>query len=159
MLLHTTSVHTCAYDECPNVQYDETAAGTFRGSVFPEKASVVRSPTFILFRRDKGAGTDWSCRRAWAAARAMPSRPASTVRPGGVRPTLPRPSPSPTTGCPPIGSPSSTRRATAGGSKAATAAGGELRFANGVALLAKFDGEFASRSNTYAGTGTIRYRW
>jgi hypothetical protein len=42
------------------VQYDETAAGTFRGSVFPEKASVVRSPTFILFRRDKGAGTDWS---------------------------------------------------------------------------------------------------
>jgi len=33
------------------------------------------------------------------------------------------------------------------------------RLANGVTLLAKFDGEFASRSNTYAGTGTIRYRW
>jgi hypothetical protein len=30
---------------------------------------------------------------------------------------------------------------------------------NGVTLLAKFDGEFASRSNTYAGTGTILYRW
>jgi autotransporter-associated beta strand protein len=42
---------------------------------------------------------------------------------------------------------------------ALVSAGGELRVANGVTLLAKFDGEFASRSNTYAGTGTIRYRW
>jgi autotransporter-associated beta strand protein len=42
---------------------------------------------------------------------------------------------------------------------ALASAGGELRLANGVTLLAKFDGEFASRSNTYAGTGTIRYRW
>jgi outer membrane autotransporter protein len=42
---------------------------------------------------------------------------------------------------------------------ALVSAGGELRIANGVALLAKFDGEFAGRSNTYAGTGTIRYRW
>jgi uncharacterized protein with beta-barrel porin domain len=33
------------------------------------------------------------------------------------------------------------------------------RIANGVTLLGKFDGEFAGRSNTYAGTGTIRYRW
>jgi hypothetical protein len=31
--------------------------------------------------------------------------------------------------------------------------------ANGVTLLAKFDGDFAGRSNTYAGTGTFRYRW
>ena len=38
-------------------------------------------------------------------------------------------------------------------------AGGELRIANGVTMLAKFDGEFAGRSNTYAGTGTLRYRW
>jgi YVTN family beta-propeller protein/autotransporter-associated beta strand protein len=38
-------------------------------------------------------------------------------------------------------------------------AGAEVRLANGVTLLGKFDGEFASRSNTYAGTGTIRYRW
>jgi outer membrane autotransporter protein len=42
---------------------------------------------------------------------------------------------------------------------ALVSAGGELRIANGVTLLAKFDGEFASLSNTYAGTGTIRYRW
>jgi YVTN family beta-propeller protein/autotransporter-associated beta strand protein len=42
---------------------------------------------------------------------------------------------------------------------ALVSAGGELRVANGVTLLAKFDGEFAGRSNTYAGTGTLRYRW
>jgi outer membrane autotransporter protein len=42
---------------------------------------------------------------------------------------------------------------------ALVSAGGELRIANGVTLLAKFDGEFAGRSNTYAGTGTFRYRW
>jgi hypothetical protein len=35
----------------------------------------------------------------------------------------------------------------------------ELRLANGVVLLAKFDGEFASHSTTYAGTGTVRYTW
>jgi uncharacterized protein YhjY with autotransporter beta-barrel domain len=37
--------------------------------------------------------------------------------------------------------------------------GAELRLANGVTLLGKFDGEFARRSSTYAGTGTIRYAW
>ena len=37
---------------------------------------------------------------------------------------------------------------------ALTSAGAELRLANGVTLLAKFDGEFASHSSTYAGTGT-----
>src|SRR5262249_14389002 len=42
---------------------------------------------------------------------------------------------------------------------ALTAAGAELRLATGVALLAKFDGEFASHSSTYAGTGTVRYAW
>ena len=42
---------------------------------------------------------------------------------------------------------------------ALASAGGELRFANGITLLAKFDGEFASHSSTYSGTGTIRYRW
>jgi outer membrane autotransporter protein len=42
---------------------------------------------------------------------------------------------------------------------ALTSAGGELRFANGITLLAKFDGEFASHSSTYGGTGTFRYRW
>jgi outer membrane autotransporter protein len=42
---------------------------------------------------------------------------------------------------------------------ALTSAGAELRLANGITLLAKFDGEFASHSSTYAGTGTFRYRW
>jgi uncharacterized protein with beta-barrel porin domain len=42
---------------------------------------------------------------------------------------------------------------------ALVSAGGELRLANGVTLLAKFDGEFASHSSTYGGTGTFRYRW
>jgi outer membrane autotransporter protein len=37
--------------------------------------------------------------------------------------------------------------------------GTELRLANGVSLMGKFDGEFASRSSTYAGTGTVRYTW
>jgi outer membrane autotransporter protein len=42
---------------------------------------------------------------------------------------------------------------------ALVSAGTEYRLANGVTLLAKFDGEFASRSSTYAGTGTVRYAW
>ena len=37
--------------------------------------------------------------------------------------------------------------------------GTELRLANGVSLIGKFDGEFASRSSTYAGTGMVRYAW
>jgi hypothetical protein len=37
--------------------------------------------------------------------------------------------------------------------------GGELRLVNGVTLSGKFDGEFARGSQTYAGTGTIRYTW
>ena len=42
---------------------------------------------------------------------------------------------------------------------ALVSAGGELRLRNGISLGAKFDGEFASRSQTYAGTGTVRYAW
>ena len=42
---------------------------------------------------------------------------------------------------------------------ALASAGGELRLANGVTVLGKFDGEFASRAQTYAGTGTVRYSW
>jgi autotransporter-associated beta strand protein/T5SS/PEP-CTERM-associated repeat protein len=42
---------------------------------------------------------------------------------------------------------------------ALASAGTELRLANGVTLIGKFDGEFASRSSTYAGTGTLRYAW
>jgi hypothetical protein len=37
--------------------------------------------------------------------------------------------------------------------------GAELRLVNGVTLSGKFDGEFASHSSTYAGTGTVRYTW
>jgi len=35
----------------------------------------------------------------------------------------------------------------------------ELRFLNGWSLSARFDGEFADRSQTYAGTGMLRYTW
>jgi uncharacterized protein with beta-barrel porin domain len=49
--------------------------------------------------------------------------------------------------------------ATPAKNSALTSAGAELRLANGVTLLAKFDGEFAAHSSTYAGTGTVRYRW
>jgi hypothetical protein len=42
---------------------------------------------------------------------------------------------------------------------ALTSAGAELRLVNGVSLLGKFDGEFAAHSQTYAGTGTVRYVW
>jgi autotransporter-associated beta strand protein len=49
--------------------------------------------------------------------------------------------------------------ATPAKNSALTSAGAELRLANGVSLLAKFDGEFASHSSTYAGTGIVRYTW
>jgi outer membrane autotransporter protein len=42
---------------------------------------------------------------------------------------------------------------------ALVSAGAELRLANGFTLLGKFDGAFASHSQTYAGTGTLRYMW
>jgi hypothetical protein len=35
----------------------------------------------------------------------------------------------------------------------------DLRFANGVTLSAKFDGEFAGGAQTYVGTGTLRVSW
>ena len=49
--------------------------------------------------------------------------------------------------------------ATPATNSALTSAGAELRLANGVSLLAKFDGEFATHSSTYAGTGAIRHTW
>jgi autotransporter-associated beta strand protein len=49
--------------------------------------------------------------------------------------------------------------ATPAKNSALASAGAELRLANGVTLLAKFDGEFAAHSTTYAGTGTVRYTW
>ncbi|UPK27715.1 autotransporter outer membrane beta-barrel domain-containing protein [Bradyrhizobium sp. 195] len=42
---------------------------------------------------------------------------------------------------------------------ALASAGAELSFANGVSLLAKFDGEFANHGTSYAGTGTLRVNW
>jgi outer membrane autotransporter protein len=38
-------------------------------------------------------------------------------------------------------------------------AGSEWRMASNVSLMAKFDGEFANRSQTYAGTARLRYTW
>ncbi len=38
-------------------------------------------------------------------------------------------------------------------------AGAELRFHNGWAAMAKFDGEFASGSHTYTGTARLKYAW
>jgi uncharacterized protein with beta-barrel porin domain len=42
---------------------------------------------------------------------------------------------------------------------ALASAGAEVRFASGWSIAAKFDGEFADHSTTYAGTGIVRYRW
>jgi len=49
--------------------------------------------------------------------------------------------------------------ATPAKNSALTSAGAELRLINGISLLGKFDGEFATHSHTYAGTGTVRYVW
>jgi outer membrane autotransporter protein len=42
---------------------------------------------------------------------------------------------------------------------ALVSAGAELKFRNGVALRAKFDGEFAGRSNVYGGSGGVYVSW
>ncbi|MGA8991225.1 MAG: autotransporter domain-containing protein, partial [Rhodoplanes sp.] len=42
---------------------------------------------------------------------------------------------------------------------ALTSAGAELRFLNGWSIGGRFDGEFADRAQTYAGTATLRYVW
>jgi hypothetical protein len=49
--------------------------------------------------------------------------------------------------------------ATPAKNSALASAGAELKFANGVTLIGKFDGEFARGSQTYAGTGTLRVSW
>ena len=38
-------------------------------------------------------------------------------------------------------------------------AGAELRVASGWALMGKFDGEFGQGTQTYVGTGRVRYAW
>ena len=43
--------------------------------------------------------------------------------------------------------------------RALASVGGDLHIAPNWMLQAKFDGEFASRTQTYAGTGTLRYTW
>jgi autotransporter-associated beta strand protein len=43
--------------------------------------------------------------------------------------------------------------------KALVTGGSELRLRNGWSVIGKFDGEFASRLQSYAGTGTVRYVW
>ena len=42
---------------------------------------------------------------------------------------------------------------------ALTTLGAELFLTSRLSLLAKFDGEFANGSQTYAGSGTVRYSW
>jgi autotransporter-associated beta strand protein len=42
---------------------------------------------------------------------------------------------------------------------ALTSVGAELYLTSRLTLLAKFDGEFANSSQTYAGSGTLRYTW
>jgi uncharacterized protein with beta-barrel porin domain len=42
---------------------------------------------------------------------------------------------------------------------ALTTAGAQLFLTPNWTLLAKFDGEFANSSQTYAGSGTLRYTW
>jgi len=43
--------------------------------------------------------------------------------------------------------------------KALVSGGSELRLRNGWSIIGKFDGEFASRLQSYTGTGTVRYVW
>ena len=42
---------------------------------------------------------------------------------------------------------------------ALVSAGGQLFFTPNWSFEAKFDGEFSATSQTYAGTGTLRYTW
>jgi uncharacterized protein with beta-barrel porin domain len=42
---------------------------------------------------------------------------------------------------------------------ALTSAGAQVWFTPDWSLIAKFDGEFALGSQTYAGSGTLRYAW
>jgi outer membrane autotransporter protein len=42
---------------------------------------------------------------------------------------------------------------------ALTTAGAELRVTNGISVMGRFDGEFGKGSQTYTGTGRVRYQW
>jgi outer membrane autotransporter protein len=43
--------------------------------------------------------------------------------------------------------------------KALVSAGSDVRFNNNWSIVGKFDGEFASRQQSYGGTATVRYTW
>jgi hypothetical protein len=45
------------------------------------------------------------------------------------------------------------------GDSTLASAGAESRLRGGLSIGGKFDGEFAAHSQTYAGTGTVRYVW
>jgi hypothetical protein len=49
--------------------------------------------------------------------------------------------------------------ATPPANSALVSAGAELRMTANWSMLAKFDGEFANGSQTYGGTGSLRYTW
>jgi uncharacterized protein with beta-barrel porin domain len=42
---------------------------------------------------------------------------------------------------------------------AVVTAGAELRLAQGISLMGKFDGEFGQGTSTYTGTARVRYTW
>ena len=42
---------------------------------------------------------------------------------------------------------------------ALVSAGGEIKWRNGWAIAAKFDGEFSRTTESYAGQGTVKYTW
>ena len=94
------------------------------------------------------------CRRQ-AARSGLPSN--FSLAPGRF-PRTRQPAPYATSGWPP-GASFVVNGATPVTDSALVSAGSELRlldgWLNGWALAARFDGEFASRAQTYAGTGTI----
>ena len=53
----------------------------------------------------------------------------------------------------------SVNGATPAKNSALVSTGAELRLANGVKFSGKFEGEFAAHSQTYGGTGTLRWAW
>jgi hypothetical protein len=50
------------------------------------------------------------------------------------------------------------RRNPIGGS-ALVSAGGEIKWLNGISVLANFKGEFSNNTQSYGGKGTLRYVW
>jgi subtilase-type serine protease len=42
---------------------------------------------------------------------------------------------------------------------ALVSAGGEIKWLNGISVLASFEGEFSNNTQSYGGKGTLRYVW